>query len=576
MVELLARLPFPLNIYALVLFWEHGAVEHLHYGHYEQPGEATDMAQAHAVSLLLAHLPQSGKLLEVGCGFGGLTARLLKQGYLVTGITPDAAQIETAQSLHGGGLPLCCSSLEEFRDGEGTWDALVFHESGQYVPMLDLFDRASALLKPEGELIVLDEFALQRTTPGTENLHLKRHFLALAQRFGFVCRTDIDCSAAAAPSLDFLEHALQKYRLELLAATTAAPDALDALVQSNRNYRVKYRDGRFGYHLLRLQREKQPVRCLRQIHEADQPAVNQLFSTVFGQTITPEFWRWKYGNGRGDAVGLWQDGQLIAHYGGMLRHIYCDGVMETASQSCDVMVAPSARGGLSRKGPLLLTSATYLEQFVGYGRPCLLAYGFPNDRAYRLPYKLGLYSQPVTQVNELSWKASTSPYRLWGTRPLDMENPEHATIVDNLWETMLQEMGSLAIGIRNAAYWTHRYQHHPLHTYRLLLVRHRFWHTPLAALVVKHDVGRLELLDWVGPIKHSARIIAAGCQCAAESGAGELYLWGSTPVADSLSVTCPQIKDLNVQVPTNAWTDGPPISVLEGRLWLTGGDTDFR
>jgi len=36
------------------------------------------------------------------------------------------------------------------------------------------------------------------------------------------------------------------------------------------------------------------------------------------------------------------------------------------------------------------------------------------------------------------------------------------------------------------------------------------------------------------------------------------------------------VRDLDVFVPANAWTAGPPIEKLIGRWWLTGGDTDFR
>jgi len=38
--------------------------------------------------------------------------------------------------------------------------------------------------------------------------------------------------------------------------------------------------------------------------------------------MSPAHWHWKYAEGRGQAIGVWQDKELIAHYGGMTR-TYC-------------------------------------------------------------------------------------------------------------------------------------------------------------------------------------------------------------------------------------------------------------
>lgn len=573
----LAALSYPLNVYALLLAWETGTAEHLHYGHFEYPEEAVEQAQARAVELLRSHLPPQGKILEVGCGFGGLTHQLRQAGYDITGITPDSAQIMVAHSRHGTDLPVRCIRLEDFHEAEGSWDLLLFHESGQYVAMLDLFARAAALLKHDGKILVLDEFACKRCEPGLENLHHKDHFLALAERFGFTCLKEIDCTAAAAPTLDFLVRTIESHREALTAATGVGAEELAQLIASNQAYRKKYQNGRFGYFLLQLQRQAIPRWHLAQITEHDYPAVNSLFSEVFAHPLSIGLWLWKYGpDTGGGAIGLWQDGELVAHYGGMIRRFYWDGEIKIASQSCDVMVAPHARGSLLRKGPLFLTCATYLEQFVGYGRPYPFAYGFPNDRAYRLPYKLGLYSEPMTRVNSLSWSASRYPYRMWDICPLDMSNQSHSRIVDSLWGAMMQDLGHLVVGVRDADYLACRYQRHPQNAYRLVLVYHRLWRSPLAALVVKQESERMELLDWVAPLRHFSKVVEAGRLLAGQSDVRELYLWASEPTAALLSATCPQVEDLNILVPANAWTSGPPLSSLKDRLWLTGGDTDFH
>ena len=571
-----ADLPFPLNIQALVFSREYGfAPSYLHHGHYNHPGEPADTAQARAISFLLANLPPTGKLLAIESGLGGLTAKLQENGYNVTGITSDEQLFKAMQELHGPSLPVCYASPEHFREGAGEWDALLFHESTQQLSTLALFEQASTLLKPDGEIIILDEFSLTRTAPGLDYLHLKQHVLNQAERFGFSCNMETACNEAIAPALDFLDHAIRKYRPELISTNAATPEQLDLLLQGIRTRREQYLNGQRGHFLLHLKRQQVPKWQVRQITAADQPAVSVLFEQVFGHPLSPQFWQWKYDAGRGDAIGLWQDDQLVAHYGGMVRRFHHKDTVQIASQSCDVMVAPQQRAILSRKGPFFLTCSTYLEQFVGYGRPYLLAYGFPNERAYRLPYKLGLYSEPITRVNSLIWPAAPGRFLL-GTRPLDLASSGDRTILNSLWNMMRTDLDSLFAGIRDADYWDSRYCAHPRFSYQLALVYHRLWRTPMAALVLKQEGERMELLDWVGPIRHNAAAIAAARKLTMEAGCSELYLWASEPVAETLAETRPRFEQLNILVPTNAWTSAPPIKGLQGKFWLTGGDTDFH
>ena len=53
-------------------------------------------------------------------------------------------------------------------------------------------------------------------------------------------------------------------------------------------------------------------------------------ASIFGHEMSPEHWQWKYGDGRGEAIGVWEDGALIAHYGGVARRIValCAGALE--------------------------------------------------------------------------------------------------------------------------------------------------------------------------------------------------------------------------------------------------------
>jgi len=572
----LTDLSYPLNVYALLLTKDTGSATHLHYGHFSSPDDSIQKAQARAVKLLRSQLPAQGKILEVGCGLGYLTNDLVEAGYNVTGLNADAVQCEIARSRYGVDLPVKCLELEEFSEDEGTWDFLLFHESSRSIPMLSLFARASSLLKVAGHILILDEFTCRRTDAGLEHLHHKDYFLAHAARFGFSCEKESDCSTAVVPMLNYLNRSLKKYRSELAETTGTDPVSVDELIALNARYKEKYSSAHFGYFLLDLKKEKPLQRRLAKIGPEDQPAVNLLFETVFGQSMSPRMWHWKYGPGRGHAIGLWEGDSLIAHYGGIPRQLSVAGVPIMASQSCDAMVAPHARGAFVRKGPFFQVCATYVENFVGYGTNHPLSFGFANERSFRLPHRLGVYTDPVTRILELSWSASFFRSHLWTMRTIDPSRSDDASLINVLWHRMACELEPLVVGVRNAAYLSDRYQNHPQYKYGLYLVYHRWLRKPLAVVVVKKDGDRLELLDWVAGIESIPRIVRAARLLAARSGMQEAYTIASLPVSKYLSKTFPEEKDTNIAVPSNAWTNAPDSEILQDKLWLTGGDTDYH
>jgi len=82
-------------------------------------------------------------------------------------------------------------------------------------------------------------------------------------------------------------------------------------------------------------------------------------------------------------------------------------------------------------------------------------------------------------------------------------------------------------------------------------------------------------MDVVGPLAAVPRLVAQARRAASTLGAIRLFGW----VVDNIG-TCfgagVVVRDMEVNVPANAWTAGPPIETLIGKWRLTGGDTDFR
>jgi SAM-dependent methyltransferase len=111
--------------------------------------------EAHS-ELIISHIPQGAKtILDVGCGVGKLSERLLERGYEVEAVTPSHHLAGEARKLIGGDFKVyeCC--IEDMVV-ERQYDVVLFSESFQYVKMQRGFEKILALLKPGGHLLICD------------------------------------------------------------------------------------------------------------------------------------------------------------------------------------------------------------------------------------------------------------------------------------------------------------------------------------------------------------------------------------------------------------------------------------
>jgi len=238
---------YPLNVFMHVLTHEEGEVPYLHYALFAEPAEGIQAAQEHSTEMLLARLPPPPtRILEVGAGVGTTLDRLTGLGYDVVGITPDDRQIALIRTRFGDRVRAECVRYEEYSGA--PVDIVVFQESSQYIDSDALFSRARALAP---RVLVLDEFALRPLdTPGA--LHSLSGFLDAASRHGFRLTEEIDLTARAAPTIDYFNTRLPRYRERLVAELALTDEQVDDLITSGHRYRELYRDGTYGYRLLQF------------------------------------------------------------------------------------------------------------------------------------------------------------------------------------------------------------------------------------------------------------------------------------------------------------------------------------
>lgn len=304
------------------------------------------------------------------------------------------------------------------------------------------------------------------------------------------------------------------------------------------------------------------------------PAWDGLFTASFGYAMSPLVRQWKYRDVERLGMGVRRGDELVAFYGGMPRPVSYFGQPATAVQIGDVMVHPGERGVLTRSGPFQMAAATFLEQQIGHGRPYLIGFGFPEDKAMRLAERLGLYAQ-VDAMTELRWPA-LAPRAVWNVyaRPLGTSS---SGVVDALWEEMKTTLPESIVGVRDGAFVQGRYLDHPMRPYSVLLVRRRFTGSVVGVVVVRDRLEQgVELVDFIAPPERFKELLGVARRYAGHLGRAEVFTWITASHADRLADENSRRVPLNLLIPANIWSHGPDVSELRDRWWLMGGDTDFR
>lgn len=317
----------------------------------------------------------------------------------------------------------------------------------------------------------------------------------------------------------------------------------------------------------------QPV-LVRDVQPTDRDDLIALHVEVFGPGAGEAWYGWKYGEGQGLGIGVWHEGRLIAHCGGLPRTLWFGARARSAVQIGDVMVHPRWRGVLTRRGPFFQASAAFYENHVGPGA-FELAFGFPNERHLRLGERTSLV-RDAGPVHALEWACRERALGFgWRATPLAWDAPQFDAVIDACWRTMRAAQGDLVLGQRDAAYVRWRYPRRPGTGYQAIALR-RWWSAhPAGVAIVDAAASPARWLDWIGAPALLPTALAACLGHARAAGAERLALWATPAVRESLA-------DSGVlHTTTTAWLGVARRSLIApGELphlkwWLLSGDTDF-
>ncbi|MGD2173156.1 MAG: class I SAM-dependent methyltransferase [Gammaproteobacteria bacterium] len=183
----------------------------LHYGLWQDDLEVCirnlPEAQRRYSDFLIGHIPQGvARILDVGCGAGGLASELRSRGFEVEGVSPSPLLTEAAKRQAGEDFKIHEGRFEDIDFDGDKFDLVMFSESFQYITLDTVLRDASRRLDPGGYILICDFF--KTGAPGRSVIgggHPVDKFDAVLQKSGLEVLEDIDITAETAPNLDIVD-----------------------------------------------------------------------------------------------------------------------------------------------------------------------------------------------------------------------------------------------------------------------------------------------------------------------------------------------------------------------------------
>jgi len=182
----------------------------LHFGYFENPPldaqtiSLADLKQAmdEYADLLVSRIEAGEKAIEVGCGMGGLLAKLDAKNVAIAGVTPDKSQ-----AAHIGAnwphIELYNSTLEQLAAGDaGLFDVVINSESFQYIDLERGIEKVDQLLAPGGRWLMSDYFRFSRDAHNGSG-HVLGEFEAALGAGGFEISERVDITQNVLPTLRY-------------------------------------------------------------------------------------------------------------------------------------------------------------------------------------------------------------------------------------------------------------------------------------------------------------------------------------------------------------------------------------
>lgn len=295
-----------------------------------------------------------------------------------------------------------------------------------------------------------------------------------------------------------------------------------------------------------------------------------LFESVFNESMTLEFWKWKYSfYEKNVSPVITNNENVVAHYGLIPRKVCFGGDQLPAYQACDVMVSRKHRGKLGAslyKNIIDFGLMQFSSSATDTNSPALF-FGFPHGRALKLGERLMEYTT-LGNLYEVVFSRVDAAIKISNVVE---ENPSVLKeIWLNSWDRMLSENVGRVLGYRGWSYASRRYFTHPKHSYSYFVIGDK----EKNILVTKRVTNETWLLvDFIGSIDKLAfqamklfqyLNIQHGCEC--------LKLWQLESGANKFTGLA-QVVRSNAALTAKFLNGGKGLEIEP--WWIMMGDTDF-
>ncbi len=186
----------------------------LHFGYWPNNDMPTvknfSWAQDNHSQLIINNIPKKvRKFLDVGCGAGNLSLKLLNNGYDVDCVIPSEYLAKAVKEKIKDRGKIFISKFEDLTINE-KYDLILFSESFQYVDMKKSINKISNIINQNGYLLICDYFKRnikKKSLMGGGHNWLSFQNLIKTSSLNKI--NDLDITNETAPTIDFLNNFCQ-------------------------------------------------------------------------------------------------------------------------------------------------------------------------------------------------------------------------------------------------------------------------------------------------------------------------------------------------------------------------------